>query len=349
MLLITLRDLQFRAFRFAVVILATALVFTMLLLMTGLSDQFEREPRTTVALFGADRWILRDGASGAFTSAATLDARVVDQLETTGAVDPLILARHSMRIGDADPEDIVVVGVSPGGMATPDVVAGHAADSAHEVVVGDNGEVQPGDSIVIGATSYRVTGTTPNATMFAGMPLVFMSLEDAQELLYRGENLATALLVRDEVAALAPDLQSMPNEAIIEDAMRPLERSISSINLIRALLWVVAAMIIGAVVYLSALERQRDFAVLKAVGGSNRGLLGGLAMQGVLIAAVAGVVAVGLQYLLVPVFPLDVYVATSTLVQLPLVAVGVALVASLAGLKRVARADPVAAFGGPGT
>ena len=36
MLLLTLRDLQYRATRFAVVILATALVFTLLLLMTAL-------------------------------------------------------------------------------------------------------------------------------------------------------------------------------------------------------------------------------------------------------------------------------------------------------------------------
>ena len=349
MLLITLRDLQFRAFRFAVVIFATALVFTMLLLMTGLSDQFEREPRTTVALFHADTWVLRAGASGAFTSAATIDASVADQIKTKGTVDPLVLARHSMRVDGGDPEDIVVVGFRRGGLATPEVNAGKPAKRSREVVVADNGEVQPGGQVVIGPITYRVTGTTPDATMFAGMPLVFMSLNDAQKLLYRGEDLVTAFLIRGTVANLASDLQSVPNEAITEDAMRPLERSISSINLIRALLWVVAGMIIGAVVYLSALERQRDFAVLKAVGGSNGALLGGLALQGMLIALLAGVTAVGLQYLLVPVFPLDVYVPTSTLVQLPVVAVGVSLVASLAGLKRVAKADPVAAFGGPGT
>ena len=61
------------------------------------------------------------------------------------------------------------------------------------------------------------------------------------------------------------------------------------------LLWIVAAVIIGSVVYLSALERQRDFAVLKAIGMSNRTLLASLALQAVLVAlgavALAAIIA----------------------------------------------------------
>ncbi len=50
-------------------------------------------------------------------------------------------------------------------------------------------------------------------------------------------------------------------------------------------------MIIGSVVYLSALERQRDFAVLKAIGTSNRTLLASLALQAVIVALAAVAVA----------------------------------------------------------
>ena len=130
--------------------------------------------------------------------------------------------------------------------------------------------------------------------------------------------------------------------------MRPLERSISSVNLIRILLWLVAALIIGTMTYLSALERQRDFAVLKAVGASTRTLLASLALQAVLIALVSVVVAVVLQYFIAPAFPLKVRVPARAFWQLPLLALVISLVAGAVGMRRVARSDPALAFAAGG-
>ena len=97
-------------------------------------------------------------------------------------------------------------------------------------------------------------------------------------------------------------------DEIGEDTLRPLDGAIASIDLVRALLWIVAAVIIGSVVYLSALERQRDFAVLKAIGTSNRTLLGSLALQAVLVALAAVALAAVIQIFLAPAFPLKVRV-----------------------------------------
>ena len=126
----------------------------------------------------------------------------------------------------------------------------------------------------------------------------------------------------------------------------PLDGAIASIDLVRVLLWVVAAVIIGSVVYLSALERQRDFAVLKAIGTSNRTLLASLALQAVLVALAAVALAAVIQIFLAPAFPLKVRVPSRAFWQLPLLAVIVALLAGAVGMRRVARADPAAAFAG---
>ena len=128
----------------------------------------------------------------------------------------------------------------------------------------------------------------------------------------------------------------------------PLENAVSSVDLIRALLWMVAAIIIGAVVYLSALERQRDFAVLKAMGVANRNLVGSIALQALAIALGAVVLAAILQALIQPVFPLQVRVPAKAYWQIPLVAMVVAVLAGLGGMRRVTRSDPAAAFSGPG-
>jgi len=139
-----------------------------------------------------------------------------------------------------------------------------------------------------------------------------------------------------------------PN-TVADDAMRPLEHAISSVDLIRGLLWFVAAMIIGTMTYLSALERRRDVAVLKAVGASTSQLGASIALQGALVAVVAAVIASALQVVIVPVFPLQVSVPHRAFWQVPLIAVVVSLVAGSFGLRKAVGTDPALAFAGPGS
>jgi putative ABC transport system permease protein len=95
------------------------------------------------------------------------------------------------------------------------------------------------------------------------------------------------------------------------------------------------------------LERVRDFAVFKAVGVASRSVMGGLALQAVLVAVVAAIMGGLLSFVLAPLFPLNVAVPTSSLALLPLVGILVGLAASVAGLRRAVGVDPALAFGGP--
>ena len=140
----------------------------------------------------------------------------------------------------------------------------------------------------------------------------------------------------------------MTSDEVADDVLEPLEGAIASIDLVRVLLWIVAGIIVGAVVYLSALDRQRDFAVLKAVGAPNSSLLGSLAIQAVLVALAAVAVAAVIQLFLAPQFPLEVRVPARAFWQLPLLAVVMALVAGAAGMRKVLRSDPSQAFSGAG-
>jgi putative ABC transport system permease protein len=140
----------------------------------------------------------------------------------------------------------------------------------------------------------------------------------------------------------------MSADEVAQSVLDPLEGAIASIDLVRGLLWIVAAIIVGAVVYLSALERQRDFAVLKAVGAPNRALLGSLALQAVLVALLAVGVAAIIQIFLAEQFPLAVTVPVRAFWQLPLLAVVMALIAGAVGMRKVLKADPSQAFSGAG-
>ena len=56
-------------------------------------------------------------------------------------------------------------------------------------------------------------------------------------------------------------------------------------------MWLVAAMIVGALLYVSALQRVRDFAVIKALGSSSLALFGSLALQSVVVTLLAAAFA----------------------------------------------------------
>jgi predicted acylesterase/phospholipase RssA/CRP-like cAMP-binding protein len=346
-LLLTRRDLQHRASRFASVVVGVSVVFTLLFLMTGLTEQFHREPRDTVAAFGADGWMVRDGASGAFTSAATMPSDTADEVDGATA-DPIVVGRHSLSHG-ATPVDVVIVGFTPDGLGSPELVDGRAPADAGEIAVDKAAELSVGDTTAIGDQRYTVVGRTERTTLFAGMPLVYMDIEVAQSLLYRGQPLASAILVSGEAEEIPDGFAVLEPAEIAEDATRPLERSISSVNLIRILLWFVAAMIIGTMVYLSALERRRDVAVLKAIGASTKVLGSSIALQGVMVALVAAAIAAVLQILVVPVFPLAVSVPPRALLQVPAIAVLVALAAGGVGLRKAVAIDPALAFAGAGS
>ena len=100
-------------------------------------------------------------------------------------------------------------------------------------------------------------------------------------------------------------------------------------------------------VYLSALERTRDFAVFKAIGVPTRSIMSGLALQAVVVTLFAAVTGLILSKFLAPLFPMIVEVPLIAYLALPVLAVVIGLLASVAGLRRAVRVDPALAFGGP--
>jgi putative ABC transport system permease protein len=106
-------------------------------------------------------------------------------------------------------------------------------------------------------------------------------------------------------------------------------------------------LVVGSVIYLSALERLRDFAVFKAIGVPTRDIAGGLALQAIVVALLAALVGAVLSLALGPLFPMQVIVPGAAFVALPVIAVLIGLIASATGLRRAASVDPAIAFGGP--
>ena len=345
-LLLTLRDLRHRFTRFSIVTLVAAVVFALLFLMNGLVEQFHREPIDTTRSFGAEQWVLATGSAGPFTSSASVNASGIAQLEAK-VKSPIVVARATLH-KDRESLEVVIIGHVPGALGTPKIVSGRAVKDPHEIVADRSLSTRIGDTVELGPVRYRVVGLTSHATVLAGVPLAYVGLGEAQDMVFGSREVVTGFLITGAVGALPPGSALRSNAEVADDTFHPLKNAIASVDLVRALLWLVAAVIIGAVVFLSALERQRDFAVLKAVGSTNGKLAGGLAIQAVIVALVAVLLAAGLQVLLRPAFPLRIRVPDADFWRVPLLASLTSLAAAAAGMRSVVRTDPASAFAGAG-
>ncbi|HSP29648.1 MAG TPA: ABC transporter permease [Ilumatobacteraceae bacterium] len=346
MILLTFRDLVYRKTRFIVVTILGAVVFALLFVMTGLVNQFNLEPAETVEQFGADQWVLPEGVSAPFTSVSVMPAAAFDAVEAT-TKSPVVISRSSVAQG-GEPEEVVLVGFEADGLGMPQMVEGRAPGAAGEVALDRSLDIDIGADITVAGAPFTVVGLTEATTVLAGIPFAYLTLPEAQMLAFTSTEVISSVLVAGELGPLPAGLTSLSSDAVVAQTLQPLEGAIASIDLVRALLWIVAAIIVGAVVYLSALDRQRDFAVLKAVGAPNSSLLGSLALQAVLIALGAVALAAIIQVFLAPRFPLPVTVPARAFWQLPVLAVVMALAAGAIGMRKVLRSDPSQAFSGAG-
>src|SRR5947209_4423476 len=199
---------------------------------------------------------------------------------------------------------------------------------------------------VVGGHAARVVGTADGVTYYFGGPTLFMPITDAQNLAFRGLPLAMTIVTKGVPQTVPPSLQAMTLAQVRTDLDRPSKNGKATIQFLNILLWLVAAGIIASIVYLSILERQRDFAVFKATGASSAALYGGLALQAVLLSVTAALVAAGLAHLLQPGFPFALDLTAVAVLRLLVVALAVGLLASLVGLRRAVAVDPALAFGG---
>ena len=342
------RDLGWRRRRLVMAVAATTLVLAITLLLSGFRDGFDVETSRTVAALGGTGFVVREGMSGPFTTVAQLDESLASEVSREPGVTragAIVSIRHTVESSPAT--DVYVVGARPGGLGAPEVRRGRPPRSTGEAVLDARASRRIGDRFRLGGREFVVVGLVRGTSVWAGVPAMFVTLPDAQELVFAGARSATSIVVRGTPLALPAGLRFLTVAKAEADMKRPLENAIVTIDLLRLFLWVVAAAIVGSVLYVSALERSRDFAVFKAVGAGTGDLVGSLVVEAVTLAALSAAIAVAVSRLLAGLFPAVISFPARTLVLLPVVAAAVGLVGSVAGARRAVTVDPSVAFAGP--
>lgn len=324
------------------------MVLALTLLLSGFRDGIDVETARTVRALGGDAFVVREGVSGPFTTVSQLGEEATDVVLTLPGVeraDPIVSIRHAIESSPVT--DVYLIGARPDGLGAPAVSAGRRPRTRGEAVLDTRAGRSLGDRIALGGRTFQVVGLVRGVTVWAGVPAMFVSLSDAQDLVFAGAHSATAIVVSGTPQARRVGLSIVNADEARADLKRPLASAITTIDLLRFFLWIVAGAIVGSVLYVSALERSREFAVFKAFGTDSVDLVGTLVVEAFVLSALSAAAAVALSRALATLFPAVISFPTRTMVLLPLVALTVGLVGSLAGARRAIVVDPASAFGGP--
>lgn len=344
---IALRDLQWRHRRFLIALLATGLVFAVTLLTNGALRGIQNEAGHILGVIDADGWLVAEGTSGPFTAARVIHATRAEEVRELPGVreaDPIVIL-HTTVLG-REVQDINLLGYRVGGIGEPRVERGRLPRVDGEAVADAKLGVDIGGTLDLSGHKVTVVGIAHRVSFYYGLPTVLTPIGDTQQLAFFGQPLAMSIATRGVPSTAPSGLELVSPDEVRDDLERPLANGNRTIQFVSFLLWIVATGIIGSIVYLSALERTRDFAVLKAVGASSRSLYAGLALQAVALSVGAAILAMGLARLLTPGFDFDVDLAASAALQLVVIALVVGLLASVIGLRRAVATDPALAFTG---
>ena len=346
--LLSRRDLSWRRRRLAMAVAGTTVAFALTLLLTGVREGIDLEANRTVDSLGADAFLVSDSVTGPFTSLGQVPAAWAGQVGEMGGIEEaaaLASVRH--RIESEPATDVYLVGAEPGRVGMPAVNEGRAPRNTGEAAIGSAAGHRIGDRVEVGGRPLEIVGIVSGASVWVSIPVLYVTLSEAQALMFGGEPAATAIVTSGVPDHLPDGLKMLTPTEAVTDLLQPLESALDTISLIQFLLWIMAATIVGSMLYISALDRARDFAVLKAFGTANSKLAGALVVEAVAISGVSALGAIALARPLAELHPGVVSFPAWTVLALAGLALGVGTVGALAGARRAVAVDPAEAFAGP--
>ncbi|OHB80911.1 MAG: ABC transporter permease [Planctomycetes bacterium RBG_16_64_12] len=112
------------------------------------------------------------------------------------------------------------------------------------------------------------------------------------------------------------------------------------LGMFRALLTIIAAIIMALILYTLTLDKLHSIALLKLIGAPNRVILGLILQQAIVLGGVGYGIAYVVGQKLFPLFPRRVVLTNEDLLQLAAIVLGISVLASFLGIWRALRVQP---------
>ncbi len=374
------RDVRHKLGRFLMTCLGLSLLLAVVITMAGIYRGQIAESLALSEAIGADLWVVETGTNGPFAESSRIPAdtrEMVARINGVTEAGAITLQNMQLQHG-ARKLQLLIVGYEPGYPGGPrHIVEGRPITRDHYELVADRATgLEVGDTLRLGQQSreYTVVGMTSGVVNRSGDSIVFMSLQDAQDLQFelappvarreaaRGlqrtpTNLVNAVVARIRpnfsAAEVADTIRRWKHLSVLTDeqqsrllSLTVIKRARRQLGLFMSVLTVVSAVIIALIIYTFTMEKVREIATLKLIGAPDRTIVGLILQQALLMGVTGFIVGAALVYALKGYFPRGIVMARGDIAMLFGVVVLVCLLASLLGVRAALRIDPSQALTG---
>lgn len=348
------RDLRFAKGRFALIGTVVVLMTLLVGLLSGLTAGLANASTSAITGLPADHLAFGTaGRSPSFTE-STVDQwqwRQWAQVPGVNAAEPLGITTTQASTGRTTAA-VSAFGVAPRSQLGPD--AGRIASGTVVLSSGaaETLSARAGQTVTVGGVTLRVTAVAGRAS-FNHTPVVWTSLAAWQRVTPGdppGEHATVVALSTDGTPDLAAADQRLRTRTVTRSgalsAIGSFTAENTSLRLMRAMLFAISALVIGAFFTVWTIQRAGDIAVLKALGAPTGYLLRDALGQALLLlvagTAVGTGIAAGIGAAVSGTVPFVLGVGTLLLPALVMIALG-ALGAALA-VRRITSVDPLNAL-----
>ncbi len=215
---LAIHDLKLHKVRFIATIVGVGLLFTIVLAMNGLYRGNIFEGLALINATSPDLWVVERYRGGPFNEQSTLPEFYHYSITAIPGVEkasPFIYYTVERPIAGISRHFSIVGYDVFGGLGGPQkIFAGRGIQQAHyEMVAHAKLGAHIGDRIPLGLHTYTVVGLTKEAVSSDGEALVYLSLPDAQEVLYQRDNEEVRSQQERSVSALAGQSSLSPSQA----------------------------------------------------------------------------------------------------------------------------------------
>lgn len=354
---LALRDIRFAKGRFALMGSVVALITLLLVMLSGLTaglanqstSGIEKLNATTIA-FGAPEG---DEPKASYTESQVSADQLRTWQQADGVVNAEALGISQARIQSGGTANAAVFGAVPDSALAPDQLSTGSAVVSNQLAI-DLG-LTVGDTASINGTDLQVAAIIEDQ-WYSHTPVVWTTLTDWQDLsrVSDPEVIGTVIAATyDDATGQLPDVDRTAGTTSTTktesfSALASFGSENGSLKMMQGFLYGISALVIVAFLTVWTVQRTRDIAVLKALGGSNKYILGDAMTQAAIVliagASIGGILGLGGGLIAVQAAPFTVSPATTLVPIIGIVLLGLA--GSVLAVRRVTKIDPLIALGG---
>lgn len=195
---LAIKDVQRHLGKFTASIIGVGLLLSIVLIMNGIFRGNIRDGIWLIENTATDLWVVERDRGGPFNEQSRLPEDIYKSVAAVPGVaqaSPFITYTVEREI-KGESKHFTIIGHDVfGGLGGPgSIVSGRGIQRAHYEMVADQKlGLRLGERVKLGVHEYSVVGVTKGAVDLGGNPLAYLSLADAQEILYQQDNEALRL------------------------------------------------------------------------------------------------------------------------------------------------------------